>query len=310
MLPTMTNFEQSLRMPKSHFKRLHSATPVQREGRPIIWRTHCAIETEIEWNSRHYLLMLPFRKEHLRHIEEVEQEATRRSRGPIAESRIMHDEVTLTSSLGRNESFPIILQDISYGIPLHEATQHYKSEELRSAVYRMKEHLDRVGFLHNNLTPSNILIYPNGVARPLRYWYAEWRDFCDNDLQKAFDLIEQNKGIGTHCLGGGEGEYEEQDIECEGIRRVRRQSRYGFIDSDGYHIAPYIYSSATHFCEGRAIVGKNNKFGAINNEGAKVVRVAYKSLTFDIKTGQFTAITDRFRYTLDYNGNTIRREEL
>lgn len=305
----MTYFKQALSSPEHHFSRLGTAKPLFLNGQPKISRTLCGIETEIEWNGRRYLLMLPLREEFLRHIEELEIQSRERSRGPIIENLILYNELTIRDALGHTHSFSVILQEISCGVTLKEAVFQYKAEDLTCAVEKMKQRLDALGFLHKNLRPSNILICKSGTARPLRYWYAEWFDFTDNDVDESLDFIRKHADFGMQPLHPADIAAESYEIECDGIRRVCRQGKYGFVDYDGRLVAPYIYSSATPFREGRAVVGKNGKMGAIDHYGAKVIPVIYKTLDFDIETGTFTATNDSYCYTIDYEGKIIRREK-
>ena len=312
MLPTMTAFEQALSAPMCHCNRLRELTPILSNGRAIIRRTHLAIETEIIWNDRHYLLFLPFREEHLHYIAQLELETREHSRGALIENTILYDEIMLLDSLGRRAQFAIILQEVYYGMTLDKAVLHYNAEDLYRAVERMKQRIDSVGFAHNNLRPSNILICKSGVARPLRYWYAKWQEFADNDISAALALIEEHSGIGTHPLlqtSTGE-ECESRPREHEGIIRLCKCGYYGFKDRDGHNITPFIYSWASDFQEGRAIVAKNGKMGAIDHNGAKVIPVAYSHLEFDVDTGTFTAVQGKYQYLLDYSGKRIRRTEI
>lgn len=308
----MTSFEQALSAPSLCFVRLKDMKPLLHNGRVVVRRTHLAIETEILWNERHYLLFLPFHTEDLRHIEQLEIETREHSRGPLIENSILYRELTLIDALGRREQFDIILQEIYCdSMTLDKAVMHYKAEELTYAVEHMKSRLDAVGFQHKNLRPTNILICKSGVARPLRYWYAEWRDFANNDISVALSLIEQNRYVGTQPLHHS-GIMEEEDShprEYGGITRLCRGGYYGFIDNDGRQVTPFIYISASDFHEGRAVVGKNHKMGAIDYNGAKVIPVIYNHLEFDVETGTFFAIRDKYQYLIDYNGNIIRRTE-
>lgn len=312
MLPTMTAFEQALSAPMCHCNRLRELRPILRNGRAIIRRTHLAIETEIIWNDRHYLLFLPFREEHLHYIAQLEQETRERSRAALIENMVLYNEIMLVDNLGRKEQFSVILQEMYYGMTLDKAVLHYNADDLYRAVERMKQRIDTVGFAHNNLRPANILICKSGVARPLRYWYAKWQNFADNDISTTLALIEEHRGIGTHPLiqVPAEEECEDRPREHDGITRLCKCGYYGFVDSDGHNITPFTYSWASDFQEGRAIVAKHGKMGAIDHNGAKVIPVAYSHLEFDIDTGTFTAIQGKYRYLLDYNGKRIRRAEI
>lgn len=305
MIPSMIAFERALSEPSLSFKRLRDIKPSMSNGRIAIRRTQLAMEAEIEWNGRHYIIYLPFDSKDIQRIAEFELESREHSRGPLIENRILYDEVTLRNSLGQREEFAVILQETYGGMMLDKAVTHYKSEDLQCAVERMRRRLDEIGFQHNNLRPTNILICKSGVARPLKYWYAEWRDLAKNDITSSLALIEQSRYIGTKSLAQDsfEGEYTEPRA-YEGITRVCKHGRYGFVGEDGKAITRYIYSWASNFQEGRAIVVQNNKMGAINSEGKKVVRAMYEHLEYDVATGTFIAILGKYKYFIDYNGTT------
>lgn len=308
----MTYFEQALSAPELHFKRLRQAEPLLYNGKPILRRTYSAIEAEIMWNEHRYLLSLPLRKESLHHVEHLVDIMRERSLGPLIPPEILYDEVTLIDSLGKKHTYDIILQIVPNGMMLDEAVLHYKACDLRGAIEKMKERLDSIGFRHNNLTPANIVICESGRARPLRYWYAEWLCYSDNDISKLLDLIDrhhnpESEHIKQPLVARAEEEFSCAPIACEGITRRCKCGRYGFVDSDGHQITPFIYSWASDFCEGRAIVSCNKKFGAIDNCGRKVIPVIYKSLEFDVERGIFTATSDKYTYTINYEGEVLRR---
>lgn len=308
MIPTLTYFKRALSHPELNCKRLKHIVPKSCNNEFVIRCTHSAYETEVIWEGREYLLYLPLNEQHLVNIEQLEFATRERSRGPLIENRILYDEISLVDAWGHIESFTVILQEISYGTPLSEVASHYKADDLRLSVENMKSRLDAIGFRHNNLTPSNILICKSGTARPLRYWHAEWFDYTDNNISAALSLIEQNRYAGSCPLINTSDEECEEDIaEYGSIFLHKKYGRYGFVDSDGRQVTPFIYSWASPFCEGRAIVAKNNKMGAIDCYGAKIIPVIYKSLEFDIETGTFSATNDKYQYLIDYNGKIICR---
>ncbi len=314
MIPTMTYFEQALSAPMLHCKRLRSIEPIRHNGQLIIKRTHSAIESEILWNDRRYLLSLPFKAESLRHIEELEEELHNRSQGPLINCQILYNELTLTDSLGQPHSYDIVLQEIPDGMVLEEAIQHYKAADLLRGVEFMKERLDAIGFRHNNLRPSNIVVCRSGVIRPLRYWYAEWEVFSDNDISQLTEFIAQydfpeGEASKLSLSAPTENEERRKSYFHGGVIRVFRCGRYGFLDRDGRQITKFIYTWASEFCEGRAIVARNNKMGAIDGYGKKVIHVTYDSLKFDVEQGLFYATQGKYRYIINYDGKIICKSE-
>jgi hypothetical protein len=312
----MTYFEQALSAPELHFKRLRLVEPILRNGQYAIRRTYSAMEAEVRVGQQNYLLFLPFDKASLHHIEHLMEVMRERTLGPLIPNEILYDELTLVDSLGRKHNFDLILQAIPRGRVLEEAVLHYRADDLQTAIEQMKGRLDAIGFNHKKLTPANIVICENGRARPLRYWYAEWEVFSDNNISPLLDYISKHRHPElehTKCPLAIKSEDEEElstPTSREGITRICKCSRYGFVDSDGRQVTPFVYAWASDFCEGRAIVSNNNKYGAIDNCGRKVIPVIYNSLEFDINTGLFTATLKQYSYLINYEGEIIHRTKL
>ena len=309
----MTYFREALSAPALHFKRLRSAEPLLCNGAPIVRRTHSAIESEIMIDGKHFLLYLPFRRESLLHIENLEITAQNRSRSPLIENWILWEELTLIDSLGHKHCFDIILQKIPSGATLKDAVNYYPADVLIASIRSMKARMDTIGFCHNNLTPSNVLICEDGTAHPLRYWYAKWEVYSDNDISQLLDFVDKNRhderdsALLHQLMQDTEAEYIASTPKSVGITRVCRAHKYGFVDCDGRQITPFIYSWASNFYEGRAIVARNGKMGAIDSYGRKVIPVIYSTLKFDVETGFFTATRGEYSYLINYEGDIIRR---
>lgn len=311
----MTYFKEALSAPSLHFKRLRRVEPLAFNGAPVVRRTHSAIESEVILDGRHFLLFLPFHTESIRHIQGLEMTARERSRGPLIENIIFDEELTLLDSLGHKHTFDIILQELPKGSMLGEAVNIYRTADLLDAIRKMKARMDAIGFRHNNLNPSNIIVCESGVVRPLRYWYAEWMEYTDNDISQLEEFIEKShhEELGatlSHIASDYDEGYTATPCQRTGITPLCKGGRYGFIDEDGTPITRFVYSWVGDFCEGRAIVARGSKMGAINSEGKKVIPVIYKSLEFDIETGVFTATNDKYRYLIDYEGEIIRRTKI
>lgn len=310
--PTITYLEQALSAPALHFNRLRGITPLFRDGNPIIRCTYNTAEAEVMLNERHYLLSMPLKEKIIERIAALEDISLERSRGPLIENHIFYEEMTLVDSAGNKRLFDVVLQEIPRGMMLNEAARIYDSEELLLAIQTMKNRLDKIGFCHKNLKPSNVIICESGIARPLRYWYAEWFDFTNNNIDALLSCIEENRGVGTKHLNcpNSDLQEEQEPIEHEGITRRYKCGRYGFVDRDKYQITKYIYTWASDFREGRAVVSTNNKFGVIDYDGHKVIPVKYSSLEYDSDFGIFICTKDDIQYIFDYNGKKISQKKL
>lgn len=315
MLPTLTAVLNALTNPKSCCTRLENSTLVYKNGRPLVTCSNRAIEAVVDWVDRRYLLTIPLRRADMLHLETLEIESQGHTRGPLIESQVLCEELTLYDNRGGAGKFSVILQEISGCITLDEAVRRYRASDLRNAVEQMVHRLDNLGFLHNNLKSSNILICENGRARPIRYWHAEWRDYVTNNIEQPLALIAQYDTPECDISRERLPQFQESTSSPQygwrcGVKLVSRHNRYGFIDIDGCLIAPYIYTWASEFCEGRAIVAKNNKMGAIDVRGAKILSVSYNHLEFDEQTGSFIGTRGKYRYLLNYEGKKIQRFDL
>ena len=262
------------------------------------------------------MLYLPLQTESIHKIEELESIARERSRGPLLENHILYEELTMFDSVGHKHLFDIVLQELPSGKTLREAVNCYRANDLKAAIVKMKIRLDAIGFRHNNLKPENILICDSGIARPIRYWYAEWELYSDNDISSLLDFIEQSShpelDAALSPLPTQEKAMDSnaQPSKDRGVKLHYKGRRYGFVDGDGRQITPFIYSWASDFEEGRAIVAKNGKMGAIDCNGHKVIPVIYNSLEFNIETGFFTATRTPYCYLIDYDGKIVRRTRI
>ncbi len=268
-----------------------------------------AMESEIMLDGQHFLIFIPFKEEYSRHIEELEEEAHNRSRSILINNRILYEELMIRDSTGRKHYIDVILQRVPNGITLKDAVHRYRANDLHIYIQNMRKRLDAIGFSHNNLTPSNIIICENGVACPLRYWYSKWEVYSNNDISHLINFINSHnvydidsKREPLLCPSNA---IDDTPTEHEGITRVKKCGRYGFIDNDGTRIKPYIYTWASDFCEGRAIVALNGKMGVINSSGKKVIAASYKNIEFNVDEGVFIATNDKYHHILNYEGTII-----
>ena len=313
MTPTMSYFKQALFAPEQHFKRLRQMEPLRCKEQAVV-HTHYAMESEIRWEGRHYLIFLPFKREAICHIEELEAIARERSIGPLIPHRILYNEFVEMDSLGNKHFHDIILQEIPDGMMLDKAVDYFKASDLREAIRKMKARLDAIGFCHNNLRPHNIVICKSGVARPLRYWYSEWETFSNNNISALLEFIDshdyylEDDKRSSLILNDDSATYSAIP-SYKGITRQCHGGRYGFVDEDGRAITRFIYSWASEFHEGRAVVAKCGKMGAINNLGRKVLAVQYEHVEFDVQRGVFKVRNHGRDYLYDYNGRKIDKPE-
>lgn len=105
-------------------------------------------------------------------------------------------------------------------------------------------------------------------------------------IDKNGDVVLQMKGIEIA------GDY------CEGLIKVERNRKFGFIDLRGKEIVQIEYDGAENFFNGLAIVWKNGRYGLINKKGEVVIPLEYNQLFFDNN------------YLQVYKGNTMFYSDL
>ena len=75
-------------------------------------------------------------------------------------------------------------------------------------------------------------------------------------------------------------QYEKGYSFSEGLAKVQKNNKLGYVDKDGKEVIPCIYETeklftSYGFSEGLTITAENGKYGYINNEGEKVIPFVY-----------------------------------
>lgn len=60
-------------------------------------------------------------------------------------------------------------------------------------------------------------------------------------------------------------------VFSEGLLKVKKDDKYGFINANGEEVVPCIYEDAQNFSEGLSRIKKNGKYGFINSKGEEVI---------------------------------------
>lgn len=105
-------------------------------------------------------------------------------------------------------------------------------------------------------------------------------------------------------------QYEDAQVFCEGLAAVKKDGKWGYIDTTGQVVIPFQYDQAYHFNEGKALVGTAN---GQSSQGSYYFRAGFLD-----KSGRYTplqttdglavyyesdtrAVTDEFEYVF-HNG--------
>lgn len=73
--------------------------------------------------------------------------------------------------------------------------------------------------------------------------------------------------------------YDEISPLYKGFAYVKKNDKYGFIDSNGKEITECVYDMVWPFYNGRACVEKDGKYGYINKLGKEIIPIIYDKAT-------------------------------
>ena len=91
----------------------------------------------------------------------------------------------------------------------------------------------------------------------------------------------------------------------EGLAKVCKNDKYGFIDKLGHEIIPCIYDEANDFALGVSIVKKGEKTGAINKYGKIVIPCKYDNINSFGKDSLAVAFLNEKSGFIDLKGNIV-----
>ena len=293
----MTYLEQALISPKLHFKQLRNMEPALRNGRPALRRTYGIAECEISLEGKRYMLYMPFKPHVADIVEALEQKLLPLSATFICHNRILRNEFEYINLFGRRSVSDIIIQPIPDGIPFREALSIYSPPTMFYALKALKRDMESIGFSHNNLSPSNIIVSKGGELHLLRYWYAEIGEHCNDNFSTLEEMVHSS------CM------YKTKPAPAtESSNRLHRRyvnNLFGFDDSSGKCVIPYIYSWADDFKEERAIVAQRNLMGVIDPSGRVIIPIEYDDIEFNRRNNAFIGYRDNKQYILSFNGEDI-----
>lgn len=188
MIASMTAFRRALASPATHFRTLHAIIPQMVDGVPLVRRTSRFAEAiGTIAGGRQIIIYSPLSA---RAIADVERTAERvcAIRSPhLGEYRILRGELLFTDSLGESHTGDIIIEELPAGEPFGFGSSQ-SSHALGEGLVRLREHLQHIGFTHNNLRAENIIVGDDGRLHPIRLHYGRFGGAHD-DFGPLFDLV-------------------------------------------------------------------------------------------------------------------------
>ena len=314
MTPTITSYIEFLSSEDPQFKTLAGLRPLRREGSPLVVRTSLFAEALVTIDQEQYLLCLPLSSEADSRLARTCSKLKQIYTNALTEYRLLPSEISLSDSMGQNVECDLILHRLPAGESLDRAITHIATSRIRSALNLLKQEMIKIGFLHGNLKPSNLIYGDNGRIYPIRYHYAQLKADVAA-IEAEFDLIDifvsqhpEIAEIGEHISPTDylkELHYDHifpmQDMKY----RVRQGELYGYLDCDLREIIPPQFTYAEDFFENRAVVQtSDSKMGVIDSRGHWVIKPIYDMLGID--EGDFEARIGDEWIKIDYSGTTIK----
>ena len=314
MVPSITTFSELLVVPQCPFKSLREVVAVKEDSVPKIVRTSLYAEAEIHIDGKRHLLCMPLSGTIPTATERLCAALGTLETTALCDYRILRSEIELRDSEGSIAPCDLILHTLPEGEPLDVAVMHISTKRLLSALELLATEVSKVGFLHRNLKPSNLIFGDDGHLYPIRYHYASLgapKEAVMTEMERIRTFIESNPTVEDIESVIAAQPYEsrlpyDQVMPLHDMMRcVRKGELYGYLDdTDCEVIAPqFIY--AENFFENRAVVQtRDGKMGAIDHRGEWVIDPRYDMLGYE--GGEFEGRIGNEWQRVDYLGNQIK----
>ncbi len=309
MAVSVHSFTRALTAPDLWLRRLHGITvEVTDTGLPALHRTTEFVDAVVHYRGERYLLAMPLSREGMFHAEHTLSALDRLKCPSLTSVRILRGE--LTDEEGNRQD--LILQPCP-GCSFEEAATHALKAELQKALDTLQEELQRAGFVHRNLKPSNIR-WDGHRFIPIRYQDAVIGGDPSGD-RKGFDLLRARLDeLGGDFVSDFDAPYDPApDLKghlwvghtFEGLTCVRDKEGYGYVDDRNQPVIPSQYLWADDFAEGRAVVERTTGMGVIDREGRCILPMMYDIVDYHPEESIFEVRRGDLWAEFDYTGQPL-----
>ena len=313
MVPSIISFTEYLMSDECKFETLGDVSVVLHDGVPVVSRTALYAEASIMVDGRRALLCLPLSGYVNSATASFCSALNKLSSSALSEYRLLHDKLEFFDSVGTAYRSDMILHTIPAGESLDRAVTHVATQNLLDALDLLEQEMVKIGFLHGNLKPSNLIYGDDGRLYPIRYHYARLdapEQEVIAEMDKVREFIESKPTIApigevtTLTDYPTTLPYDEVFPMQDTMRRIRKGKLYGYLDyNNSEAIAPQ-FTYAENFFENRAVVQTSEgRMGVINHECQWIIEPIYDMLGFE--DGIFEARLGNRWIKIDYLGNII-----
>lgn len=316
MTPSLVTFSEFLLDRHPSFKTLQGVKVLTKNNVPIISCTSQFAEAHIELNGKEYILALPLNGTIPTPLERTCSVLNKLCTSALMEYRLLKGEISLSDSMGQLGAFDVILHALPEGESLDKAVMFVATKRLRAAVSLLKQEMSKIGFLHGNLKPSNLIYGTDGHLYPIRYNYArlgaeqshiaaEWLR-----IEEFLDGVAEVAEIGEYTSPTEYDKllpYDEVFPLQDTMRRVRNGELYGYLDNDNVLVIEPQFTYAENFFENRAVVQTTDgKMGVIDHDFHWIIEPIYDMVGFE--DGVFSVRKGHKWFRLNYVGEFINNK--
>lgn len=320
---TINQFKECLMCPSAHLSTMADAHVVcdkKNIPTPIIWRTTNFAEAEIRKDGKRYILGMPLSEEgHLVCLRKVT--LMKRYNSPcVPFSDVLIDEMSFKDRTGKVCKCDLLLHQIPEGETLYEFAEFASREKLLEALEFMESEFKRMGIVHNNLTPHNIIIGDNYQMTAIRYHHAE-KETPEKDcsgefasirewIKTSIDLEDEHSGVVHHIINkelsaslfSG---YKHVGNPFEELVCVANEQGYLYVNYENKVVIEGCFKWAGDFHEGRAEVETETGMGLIDKEGNYIIAPKYDIVDYSVECGLSRVRKDNEWALFNYMGVQI-----
>ncbi len=321
---TINSFKECLRNPASHFSTISDAEVIcDQHHDPEVWRNTNFAEAEIRMNGKRYILGMPLSDDgHIHCLRQVTLMNRFLTSPCITFSDVLIDEMMLINRKGERVLVDLLLHEIPDGEPLHDFAEYASREKLLGAIDVLEAEFRRLGIVHNNLTPHNVIVCGNYELKAIRYHYVE-RESEDRDCGEEFASLREwvntvvdidnddtrvpvdSSEAAAKLSSSAFSEYEYVGNPFEDMICVADDKGYLYVDCNNNTIIEGRFKWASDFKEGRAEVETQTGMGLIDKEGNFVIEPKYMIVDYDIEYGLIRVRDGEMWALFNYMGEQI-----
>ncbi|MFI3292146.1 MAG: WG repeat-containing protein [Rikenellaceae bacterium] len=298
---TINQFKECLKRPASRLSTMADGEIVcDKKGEPIIWRTTNFAEAEVIKDGKRYILGMPLTEDaHVHCLRKVT--LMKKYNSPyLTHSEILIDEMSVVNRIGEVYKCDLLLHQIPDGGTLYDFAEYASRTRLLAALDGLEAEFKKLGLVHNNLTPHNVIVGENYEIYAIRYHYTEkatdekdcsqefasLREWINTVVDIDLDSSEEGHNVAHNKLPASLfSGYKHVGSPFEELVCVANDQGYLYVSCDNKVIIDGCFKWAGDFHEGRAEVETESGMGLIDKAGNYIIEPKYKIVDYDVDSG-------------------------